>query len=180
MIGALTPGVFAAQTTVREERVVVPADRDVRVVETTRTLKHADRDFLEKAAKAGMSEVQISRIAATRTSNADVKRFAQMIVEDHESANEQLAALATARGISLPAKELHGDKWEKRDAKNFDKDYLEKMVSDHEDTVKLFEKQARNGEDAESVAFARKHLPKLQQHLQQAIDLKRLLTDKRR
>ncbi len=49
------------------------------------------------------------------------------------------------------------------------------MVSDHEDTVKLFEKQARDGEDAALVEFARKHLSRLQHHLQQASDLHKLM-----
>ena len=61
----------------------------------------------------------------------------------------------------------------------FDREYLEAMIDDHEDMVKTFEKHAKDGEDAETVAYARKHLPKLQQHLQHAIDLKRTLTDKR-
>jgi putative membrane protein len=109
-----------------------------------------------------------------------VKRFAQMMIEDHERATEQLAALASTRAVTLPAKDAHPEKWEKHDAKDFDRDYLDKMVSDHEEVVKLFEKQAKDGVDADTVAFARKHLPKMQHHLQQALDLKRTLTAKPR
>jgi putative membrane protein len=172
-------GANAAQTTTTT-REVETTNRDVRVVETHRTFKKSDRDFVEKAAKASMSEVAISRVAASRTSNPEVRRFAQMMIEDHQDANEQLAKLASGRGLSLPAKDPTPDKWEKRDAKNFDKEYIEKMVSDHEDVVKLFEKQANNGDDADTVAFARKHLAKMQSHLQHALDLKRTLTEKRR
>ena len=179
LAGLMIPAMAFAQTTVREDRVVTPVNRDVRVVETNRVLKKADRDFMEKAAKTSMSEVAISRVAAARTSNPDVKRFAQMMVEDHEAAVEQMADLARGRGVSLPAKDPHPDKWEKRAAKDFDREYLDQMVDDHESVVKLFEKQARDGEDVETVAYARKHLPKLQAHLQQALDLKRALTDKR-
>jgi putative membrane protein len=67
----------------------------------------------------------------------------------------------------------------KRDAKNFDREYLEQMIDDHENVVKMFEKQSRDGEDTDAVAYARKHLSKMQQHLQHAIDLKRTLTNKR-
>ena len=179
----LVSGVGFAQTPVRDDPAVrnrdVPVARDVRVVEPVRPLKRGDKDFLEKAAKASMSEVAISRVAAARTSNPEVRRFAQMMVEDHEGAMEHLTSLAAARGVSLPAKDPHPDKWEKRDAKNFDKAYLDQMVDDHESVVKLFEKHAKDGEDADIVGYARKHLPKMQQHLQQAIDLKRALTEKR-
>ena len=134
---------------------------------------------MEKAAKASMSEVAISRVAASRTSNPEVRRFAQKMIDDHEGAIEQLGVVAGARGVSLLAKDPRPQKWEKRDAKNFDREYLDQMIDDHEKMVKLFEKQARDGEDAETMAYARKHLPKMQQHLQHAIDLKRTLTDKR-
>jgi putative membrane protein len=49
------------------------------------------------------------------------------------------------------------------------------MVSDHEDAVKLFQKQANEGKDDETVMFARKVLPKLEHHLQIANDLKKTL-----
>jgi putative membrane protein len=164
---AIVATTFAAQPAVRtEERVVI----------TKPAIKRADRDFMEKAAKAGMEEVQISRVAAERTTNPDVKRLAQMIVADHTDANEELAALAAAKGVALPAKDhVFEEKWAKHKAADFDRDYLDKMVNAHEDAVKLFEREAKNGEDAEAVAFARKRLTGLQHHLQQAIDLKRVL-----
>jgi putative membrane protein len=153
-----------------------PVVRD-RTVQTDPALKRADRTFIEKAAKSGLEEVEISRIAADRTSNPDVKRFAQMIIADHESAHEELGALASMKGVNLPAKE-NAERWAKRDAKNFDREYIDKMVADHDDAVKLFEKHAKDGNDVETVAFARKHLPKLQSHLQQASDLKRMLKNR--
>jgi putative membrane protein len=172
LIGAASPLMISAQPAVRDPVPATPPARTVRgtVVE----LKRHDRDFFEKAAKASMTEVEISRVAAARTSNPEVRRFAQMMIEDHESASEELAALATGKGVSLPAKEAHPSRWEKRDGKTFDRDYINKMVSDHEDVVKLFEKQAKEGNDPDAVAFARKHLPKMQHHLQQAHDLKRM------
>jgi putative membrane protein len=184
-IGTLLSIPGLAQNAVRDDRVrderVAPAnrDRDVRAVDSARPLKRSDRNFMEKAARTSMSEVAISRVAASRTSNPEVRRFAQMMINDHEEAVEQLSAMAANRGVSLPAKDPRPERWEKRDAKNFDREYLEQMIDDHEDVVKLFANHAKEGEDADTVAYARKHLPKLQRHLQHAIDLKRALTDKR-
>lgn len=175
-LAALLPAAVFAQTRVVE---TPRTTRDGRVVETRPVLAKGDREFFEKAAKASMSEVAISRIAAQRTSDPEVRRFAQMMIEDHERATEDLGALASSRGVSLPAKDPHPDRWEKRDAKNFDKEYMDKMVSDHEEVVKLFEKHAKDGKDVEAVDFARKYLPKMQEHLQHALDLKRALKDKR-
>lgn len=161
------------QTTVRDPN---PPARTVRgdAVE----LKRHDREFFEKAAKTSMAEMEISRVAAARSSNPEVRSFAEMMITDHQAASEELATLASAKGVSIPAKETAPSRWEKHDAKDFDRDYINKMLSDHEDAVKLFEKQAKDGTDADSVAFARKYLPKLQQHLQHAADLKRAFKSK--
>jgi putative membrane protein len=165
-VGAGVAGLCAAQpTVVREDHAVVKPE-----------LKRADRDFFEKVAKASMDEVQASRVAAERTTNPDVKRLAQMIVSDHQAGNDELASLAAAKGVALPAKDNDVDnKWTKHKAESFDKDYLAKMVDTHQDVVKLFDREARDGNDVDAVTFARKQLPDEQRHLQQALDLKRAL-----
>jgi putative membrane protein len=141
---------------------------------SAQTVKRGDRDFVEKAAKSGMEEVDISRIAAERTSNSSVKSFAQMMVSDHSAANEKLTSLATGKAIKLPAQDTSvSGKWAKRDSKDFDQEYVDKMVSDHKEAVDLFQKEADKGTDPELQAFARDTLPKLQHHLEMAMDLKR-------
>jgi putative membrane protein len=144
-------------------------------IESRPSLKQVDRNFLENAVKSSMEELEISRVAFDRTSNPRVREFAQMILNDHLGANETLAKLAANRGVTIPAKGNEASAWTKKDPKNFDREYIDKMVSSHEDAVKLFQKQATDGDDAEAVAFARKTLPKLQHHLEQASDLKRLM-----
>jgi putative membrane protein len=42
------------------------------------------------------------------------------------------------------------------------------MVKDHEDDVKAFETQSKEGTDADVKSFAAKTLPTLQEHLQMA------------
>jgi putative membrane protein len=138
-------------------------------------LKNADKNFAEKAAKASMEEVEVSRVAAARSSNPEVRAFAEQMAADHARMADELAALAAVKGISLPARDRIATKWEKQNAKDFDHDYLKKMVSDHEATVKLFQKQANDGNDPDLVAFARKHLSDVQHHLQRAKDLERFL-----
>jgi putative membrane protein len=109
-----------------------------------------------------------------RLSNTQVKQFAQMMVSDHTGANTELMALASAKGITLPIQETKfAEKWSKKNDE-IDEDYIEEMVSDHEDAVKLFEK-ATKSKDPEIAAFAAKTLPKLQQHLTTAKSLEKLV-----
>jgi len=135
-------------------------------------LKHADRAFVEKAAESGHEEVAISQIAVQRASNSEVKNFAQMMVDDHSRANEELASIATARGLQLKHRAKHTDKWSKKDANDFDRDYVKKMIDDHKKAIDLFSKESKDGSDTELVEFARKTLPTLQHHLDEATKLK--------
>jgi putative membrane protein len=52
---------------------------------------------------------------------------------------------------------------------------MDKMVNDHEDVVKRFEKQTKNADDLEVLAFANKTLPKLQAHLAKAKEIKKMV-----
>lgn len=140
-------------------------------------LKHSDRAFFEKAAKSGMKEVEISQSTLDHLSNPQVKSFAQMMVSDHSQANQELMALAAKKGVTLPSKELkYDEKWSKKATKDkdLDHDYVEQMVDDHEEAVKLFEKASKS-DDAEIAAFAQKTLPTLQHHLTMARDLKKMV-----
>jgi putative membrane protein len=150
-------------STTTERHAVATATADTK-------LSHGDRSFFEKAAKSGMKEVAVSQAVLERLSNPQVKQFAQMMVTDHSGANTELLALAAAKGVTLPAKDTkYDEKWSKN-KKDLDEDYMDEMVSDHKDTVDLFEKAAKS-DDTDIAAFARKTLPKLQQHLTMAKDL---------
>jgi putative membrane protein len=80
--------------------------------------------------------------------------------------------LAGNKGVTLPGPdESITEKWSKKD-NGADKDYIDEMVSDHKEVVKLFEK-ASTSTDADIAAFATKMLPTLRHHLQMAEDLKK-------
>jgi putative membrane protein len=138
------------------------------------TVSHSDKSFFEKAAKSGAEEVAVSRAALPHLTNAQTKEFARMMVSDHTSANEELKALAAKKGVELPAKQPDTDKWAKA-KKDFDVDYIKKMVRDHEDAIDLFTKTSKKADDAEVQAFAAQTLPTLQRHLTLAKDIKAAL-----
>lgn len=138
----------------------------------TSQLEREDRNFIMKAAKLGAEEVNLSRMAAQRASNPQVKSFAQQLANDHEQANRELTELATRKGVTLSDREKDYNDWSKKGASEFDEDYVKKMRSAHKDAVDLYEDAARECKDAEVVAYARKYLPKLQAHLRHAEQLK--------
>ena len=130
----------------------------------------SDPDFLKDAANGGMAEVELGKVASTKAANAEVKKFAQMMVADHSKANEELKALAAKKAIELP-KEVDSshkstmDSLSRKTGADFDKAYVDDMVDDHEKDVSAFEDKAKNAKDADVKAFAEKTLPTLRKHL---------------
>ncbi len=127
-------------------------------------LSRDDRQFFEKAAKSGVKEVEVSSAVLPKLTTPAVREYAQMMVAHHTAANEELKALASRKGVTLPAND--GDfakKWSKND-KDVADEYLDEMVDDHQEAVALFEKASRSS-DPDVAAFAQKTLPKLRQHL---------------
>ena len=151
------------------------ADSPVKYGDSSKTmLKHGDKNFVDDTAKSSMEEIAISRIALEKASNPQVKEFAQMMVSDHTGASTELTTLATAKGV-MPPKEPNVERWMKKSAKDFDGDYMNKMIDDHQEAVRRFEKEAKNGGDPELAAFASKTLPKLQTHLAKAKEIKKMV-----
>jgi putative membrane protein len=136
-------------------------------------VSHADKHFLEKAAKGGAKEVEISQGALAHLTAPEVRNFAQMMVTDHTKANAELQALAAQKGVTLPAPEPKVEQKWSENAKDVDDEYLGKMVSEHKDAVDLFEKAAKS-DDADIAAFAQKTLPTLRSHLATVKQLKKV------
>src|SRR5471032_2615358 len=64
-------------------------------------LSGQDKSFLKDAAEGGNAEVSGSQLALTQSTNADVKTFAQMMVDDHGKAGAELKGLAGQKGVKV-------------------------------------------------------------------------------
>jgi putative membrane protein len=144
--------------------------------ETRGQLSAKDFKFVKEAARGGTSEVELGELAVQKASNDSVRQFGQRMVTDHKRANEELRAIATSKGATLPAELSHSENstmshLQKATGADFDKYYAHHMLKDHETDVKEFEDASKNLDDAELRAFAQKTLPTLQEHLRMARDL---------
>jgi putative membrane protein len=130
----------------------------------------SDAEFATKAAVGGMAEVELGKLALTKTTNPQIKEFANMMVNDHGKANAELMELAKVKNITLPTMvdDEHKKKMEdlqKKSGVEFDKAYTDAMVDGHESTLKLMKDEATDGKDGELKAFAGKTAPVVQTHL---------------
>jgi putative membrane protein len=144
----------------------------------TTKLSHQDKSFLKDAAESGNAEISGSQVALSQSSNADVKTFAQMMVDDHGKAGTELKGLAQQKGVKVSdtpsiTKKTEIKMLSERKGSSFDQHYADSIgVKAHQDTIKLFQKEVDKGTDPDVKAWASKTLPTLQHHLEAAQALK--------
>jgi putative membrane protein len=144
-----------------------------------------DAKFAVNAADGGMMEVELGNLAQQKATSQRVKDFGAMMVRDHSKANDQLRALASAKNISVPSS-VSEDKMKmindlrEKNGMDFDRDYIDHMVSDHKDDVDMFEKMANNGKDDGLRSFASTTLATLRAHLDSARTIQDMLKNNKR
>jgi putative membrane protein len=131
--------------------------------------------FVTKAAQDGMTEVELGKLALSKSNSNDVKQFAQRMVQDHGKANKELAGIAKTKRLDVPTqldaehqamvKALSG-----KSGAAFDSTYAAHMASDHTQAIALFRATAKSS-DRDLASFASKTLPTLQEHKRMADSL---------
>lgn len=124
--------------------------------------------FVEKAAVAGLTEVEAGKMALAKSKDPGIRSFAQRMVSDHTKANVELTGIATAKGIDAPKSpdsehQAMLDALASKTGTEFDREYSQHMNMDHSKAIALFEGATRST-DAELAKFAKKTLPTLKEH----------------
>jgi putative membrane protein len=128
-----------------------------------------DQEFLQKAAQAGMAEVELGKLAADKGSTAAIRDFGAMMVKDHTMLNNEVKELARGKNVTLPtvmdAKRREKlDELAKKSGKDFDEAYLDCMKKAHKEDLDLFENARDKTKDPDVKAAADKALPIIKTH----------------
>lgn len=137
------------------------------------TASKADREMMNKLAQANMGEVALAELAKTKSTNKDVLKFADTMIEDHSKAQNGLADVAKKSEVELPKKtdQTHADllkKMQTMDAAAFDKAYKSQAVKDHGDAQKLLKKISANAKSEDFKALAKELMPTIDHHMEMA------------
>jgi putative membrane protein len=140
------------------------------------TLSAVDRAFVQQAALSGYAEVTLGKLALRRGGQPEVKQFAQRMINEHMTANNQLRTLAEAKNIILPTDlDTHYQSQVRRLARlsgtTFDREYIRVQVAEHVTATALFRQERATGTDDQLRNWADRTLPALQHHLRMARDL---------
>jgi putative membrane protein len=137
-----------------------------------------DETFIVKASQSNRSEIQTSQLAVTKGTDSMVKVYANMMITDHTTAqqeledvvddvntdanlNEPLDAEQTAMLAMLQA--LSGTA--------FDSAYLDGQVKGHTKTLVNFDAEISGGQNAQVKGYATAKRPAIQMHLTMADSL---------
>jgi putative membrane protein len=126
------------------------------------------QEFVNKAAIAGMFEVESSKVAAGKVQDQSVKDFAQKMIDDHGAGNAKLATIAGEQKLVVPTALDAGHKADLETLNNavdpVDAPYIQMQRDAHAEAVSLFESYAQGGDNAPLKSFATETLPTLKMH----------------
>jgi putative membrane protein len=134
-------------------------------------------DFVAEAATGNLFEIRSSELARQQ-GDAATKSFAEKMIADHEKLGSDLKGLIQSKKIDVtlpsePTSKQQSEigKLEKLKSADFDKAYRDDQYSAHKDTVSLFQRYAKGGDNADLRQWAQQVEPMLEHHLQMAREL---------
>jgi putative membrane protein len=134
-------------------------------------------DFVSEAATGGLFEIKSGQLAEAQ-GDAATKSFARRMIADHQKADAELKDLVQKQKIDVAiptdltsSQQSKLDKLTQLKSADFDKQYRDDQYSAHKDTVSLFQRYAKGGDDAALKQWAQRTLPTLEHHLHMARQL---------
>ena len=135
-------------------------------------------DYMVAMANTGMSEYQMSQVAASRATTPAVKEYASKAVSQHAQDEQELKAEAAKHNITLPAA-LSGDSQDmltslNKEAKpmDFEKKYLDNMVDINDKAIGKEKDLMGKTTNADLKAYAQKMMDDDQKHMTEAKTLR--------
>jgi len=142
-------------------------------------------DYIRNSAIGDMFEIAAAEVAKKDSRNNEVRRFAQMIIDDHTAIKSSLAStLKQAEfAMTLPASldDPHAaliKQLERTAIADFDVDFIRQQIVANESALRVQASYATSGRDLSLRKFASQTVPKIQMHLTLAERIFRQLRSK--
>jgi len=131
--------------------------------------------FVKSAALGGMTQIELAKLARSKSQDASVQAFAARMLKDHAALQTELAAIAKRKRLDVPTSLVYEDEQliaqaAGKSGAEFDVWYVRQMSTEYQKAIALFQ-AASKMQDAELAAFAKKTLPALDAHQRMAIAL---------
>lgn len=141
--------------------------------------------FLVRAANETMTQLGMAHMTQQVAAFQSVKDFASMLAKEHQSLQQEIKSLATAKHIILPIAVSNDDQKDinelaEMNGRNYDKVFIKKIIDRYKDGIRLYDVAVKDAADVEIQNFANTSLVKLRMHLDSAHALKKILVKKYR
>ena len=133
----------------------------------------ADSGLIREATSLNLLEVRLGTMAEQRSSNSAVKQFGQQMVTSHSNMEQQWTSLGVRNRLpSLNSiQQQSADQLSKLSGADFDRAYMNAMVTDHEQDAGTLQRLGTLAQSAEVKRLAASGNVMTQQHLAQARQL---------
>jgi putative membrane protein len=133
--------------------------------------KSKDQHFMTEAIQGDLSEVMMGKLAQEKGQGDSVKQFGKMLEQDHSEHLQKARQIADKNGLKAPTEpsakqQRMYEKLSGLSGSKFDAAFARDMVSDHEQDISKYRKEATSNSDLAD--FAKETVPVLQKHLQAA------------
>jgi putative membrane protein len=167
---AITLLMLAAPVSAQTSTQGQSATQGTATEQARQALSEQDLTFVEKAALGSRFEIEASTVARNTSSDARIDQIAERLIADHQKASAELTQIVQPLDAPIPA-QLDDQRRQKlsqlqQSSGEIERAYLTAMVESHQESVRLFEQQAQQGQNLELKAFAQKTVPVLREHLQ--------------
>lgn len=117
-----------------------------------------DAEILVDAAEFDLQQRELGKLAQAKGVSTAVKDLGKMMEKHHNDSFNELATLAKGKQISIPSAitedgQKEYDRLNKVDAKNFDKEYLDRIYKDHHEAIEDFTQDGQKTQDVEIKAY---------------------------
>ncbi len=139
-----------------------------------------DKKFLAIAAQSDVNEIKLSELAEQKATNPAVKAFATKMVSEHKKMSASMKPFAQSWGLSAPTDldedhKLDYAKLNGMSGEDFDKEYMDLMISDHSKALDLFTDEAKETKDTKFRTAVINGKTMVAAHKNMAYDLKKKL-----
>lgn len=129
-----------------------------------------DKKFLKEAALNGMTEIELGKIASEKASNAQVKQFAQRMIDEFTSGQKAILRIASDETITVPKTldskhQSRVDRLAKLSGSEFDRAYIQDEAKQRHQDLKEYTNASQGGNDPNLKNFATSTLPSLEDHV---------------
>ncbi|MBO4226851.1 DUF4142 domain-containing protein [Bradyrhizobium neotropicale] len=144
------------------------------LVSSVHAAESTSQRFLNKAIEGNFAEVKMGELALQNGQSEGIKKFGQMLRDDHSAANEKALDAAKSASMTPPdgpnAKQKSDyEKMAKMTGAKFDQEFARHMVADHQKDIAEYKKAAKQSDAAGE--YAKAQIPVLQEHLDTAKSL---------